>query len=87
MYTAGTVAEVPNSILSSTRTLSVHMYALSSEGLYTDQAYATAVVLLIIVLLINWLSGALAKKSEERIKTWISLRFQIWIYIMMIFMP
>lgn len=65
MYTAGTVAEVPNSILSSTRTLSVHMYALSSEGLYTDQAYATAVVLLIIVLLINWLSGALAKKVKK----------------------
>jgi phosphate transport system permease protein len=65
MYTAGTVAEVPSSIFSSTRTLSVHMYALSSEGLYTDQAYATAVVLLIIVLLINWLSGALAKKVKK----------------------
>ena len=57
MYTAGTVAELPASVMSSTRTLSVHMYTLSREGLYIDQAYATAVVLLLIVLLINWISG------------------------------
>ena len=53
MYTAGTVAELPASVMSSTRTLSVHMYTLSREGLYIDQAYATAVVLLLIVLLIK----------------------------------
>ena len=57
MYTAGTVAELPKSVMSSTRTLSVHMYSLASEGLYVDQAYATAVVLLLIVLIINWISG------------------------------
>ncbi len=62
MYTAGTVAEIPSNLLSSGRTLAIHMYALSSEGLHTDKAYATAVVLLIIVLLINWLSAYVAKK-------------------------
>lgn len=65
MYTAGTVAELPSSVMSSTRTLSVHMYALSNEGLYTDQAYATAVVLLLIVLLINWVSGRIARKIKK----------------------
>ncbi|WIV11360.1 phosphate ABC transporter permease PstA [Proteiniborus sp. MB09-C3] len=62
MYTAGTVAEIPSNLLSSGRTLAIHMYALSSEGLHTDKAYATAVVLLIIVLFINWLSAYVAKK-------------------------
>lgn len=62
IFTAGTFAAVPESIMSSTRTLAVHMYCLLSEGLYTNQAYATAVVLLGIVLIINWLSGMAAKK-------------------------
>ena len=30
-----------------------------------DQAYATAVILLVIVLLINWLSGQLAKRIAK----------------------
>lgn len=62
MYTSGSVAELPNSLMDSGRTLSVHMYALSSEGLYMNQAYATAVVLLIIVVGINTLSGIVARK-------------------------
>ena len=65
IYTAGTVAEIPSGkdfLFDSTRTLSLHMYALSSEGLYTNQAYATAVVLLVMVLFFNWLSGVLAKR-------------------------
>lgn len=62
IYTAGTVAKIPNSVLSSGRTLAVHMYNLASEGLYMDQAYATAVILLVVVVLINTLSSMLAKK-------------------------
>ena len=67
IFTAGTNPAVPDSLFASTRTLSVHMYALLSEGLYTPQAYATAVVLLVVVIGINALSGAVAKKlSSER---------------------
>lgn len=62
IFTAGTVAEIADSIFSSARTLSVHMYAISGEGLYIDQTYATAVVLLGVVILINGLSGFAAKK-------------------------
>ena len=65
IYTAGTVAEMPKNIFSSTRTLAVHMYSLSSEGLYMDQAYATAVVLLAIVMLINLGSTFVAKKINK----------------------
>ncbi len=62
MYTAGTVAGIPANVMGSARTLAVHMYVLTNEGLYTNQSYATAVVLLIIVVLINALSGFIAKK-------------------------
>ena len=62
IYTAGTVAKMPGSLLDSTRTLAVHMYTISTEGLYIDQSYATAVVLLVMVLLINSLSALIAKR-------------------------
>ena len=52
--------------MDSARTLSVHMYALSQEGLYINQTYATAVVLLIIVVGINALSASLAKRVSKR---------------------
>lgn len=65
IFTAGTVANLPKGLLSSGRTLSVHMYVLSSEGLYMNQAYATAVVLLLVVFGINTLSGVIAKRIAK----------------------
>ena len=65
IYTAGSVAQVPSSVLGSGRTLAVHMYLLASEGLYMDQAYATAVILLVLVVVINTLSGMVAKKLTK----------------------
>lgn len=62
MYTAGTVAQIPENIMSSGRTLALHMYLLSSEGFNTNEAYATAVVLLLVVAGINALSAAIAKR-------------------------
>ena len=66
LYTAGTSSDTVSGIMDSARTLSVHMYALSQEGLYINQTYATAVVLLIIVVGINALSAALAKRVTKR---------------------
>ncbi|MBQ4556319.1 MAG: phosphate ABC transporter permease PstA [Clostridia bacterium] len=66
IFTAGTVAEVADSIFDSSRTLAVHMYAISGEGLYIDKTYATAVVLLVLVIVINALSSFAAKKLERR---------------------
>lgn len=65
IYTAGTVAQVPKNVLGSGRTLAIHMYMLSSEGLYMNQAYATAVILLVLVVAINNLSGVVAKKLTK----------------------
>ena len=66
IFTAGTVAGIPDNLLGSGRTLAVHMYALWNEGLYTQQAYATGVVLLLVVIFINALSSFLAKKVTAR---------------------
>ena len=67
IYTAGTIADKYAGPLDSGRTLAVHMYLLSSEGLYTNQAYATAVVLLVLVLLLNFGSKAVANRiTRER---------------------
>lgn len=65
IYTAGTVTGIPQNVMGSGRTLSVHMYALLSEGLYTEQAHATAVILLIIVVGMNALSAAVAKRLTK----------------------
>ncbi|NLJ65841.1 MAG: phosphate ABC transporter permease PstA [Clostridiales bacterium] len=62
IYTAGSVAQIPANLLGSGRTLSVHMYALWTEGLYVEQSYATAVVLLIIVIGLNTVSASIAKR-------------------------
>lgn len=65
IFTAGSMAAVPDSLFASTRTLAVHMYCLLSEGLYINQAYATAVILLLIILIINGLSQSAAKKVSK----------------------
>lgn len=62
IYTSGTIADVALNPMNSGRTLAVHMYSLSREGLHTDQANATAVILLIIVFLINGISGLVSRK-------------------------
>ncbi len=65
IYTAGTVAQVPANVMGSGRTLAIHMYVLSSEGLHTGQAFATAVVLLGMVVVINALAGLVARGIEK----------------------
>lgn len=62
IFTAGTVAEVATNLTSSGRTLAVHMYLISGEGIYVNQTYATAVILLILVIVMNLLSEWIAVK-------------------------
>ncbi|MGN0623047.1 MAG: phosphate ABC transporter permease PstA [Oscillospiraceae bacterium] len=64
IYTAGTVAKIPG-LFDSGRTLAIHMYQLSNEGLHMNQASATAVVLLITVLMLNGLASLVAKKLSK----------------------
>ncbi len=70
LYTSGTMAKIPDLahdhlVMGAGRTLAVHMYMLSGEGLHMKEANATAVVLLVVVLLINMLSSFIAKKLTK----------------------
>ncbi len=65
IFTAGTMARIPSSLLGSGRTLALHMYVLSSEALHMNEAYATAVVLLLLVLFINGVSNVIAGKLTK----------------------
>lgn len=65
IYTLGSSSNLPESLLSSGRTLAIHMYVLSSEGLYVNEAYATAVILLIVVLVLNGLSTLVGRKLAK----------------------
>lgn len=61
IYTMGTVAKTPSSIFDSARTMAVHMYVLSTEGFHVKEAYATAVLLLVFVILLNFVSAKISK--------------------------
>ena len=63
--TAGTVTRVPDSLLGSGETLAVHMYVLASEGLYVEQSWATAIVLILLVLVINGAAEFISNKFRK----------------------
>lgn len=72
IFTAGSIAQIPNfleqggmALFDSTRTLAVHMYVLASEGLHVNETYATAVVLLVMVVALNLLATFAAKKMSK----------------------
>lgn len=65
MFTLGTATKIPSSLLSSGRTLSIHMYLLSTEGIHVNESYATGVILLGIILVINSLSTFLSNKLTK----------------------
>ncbi len=64
MYTSGTVAKVAG-LFDSGSTLALHMYKQASEGLYTEQAYATSIILLLLVFIINFISGRIARQITK----------------------
>ena len=65
IYTSGTATNIPKNVMGSGRTLSVHLYVLMNEGLHIKEAYATAVVILGFVLLLNFFSSKIAKKLKS----------------------
>ena len=67
LYTMGSViGGIPKHITESGATLAVALYQLSGEGWYMNEAYATAVVLIVIVLALNivaeFVGGKLSRK-------------------------
>ncbi|MEF9924968.1 MAG: phosphate ABC transporter permease PstA [Eggerthellaceae bacterium] len=72
IFTAGTIAAIPDflgqgapAVFDSARTLAVHMYVLASEGLHINETYATAVVLLALIVLLNAASGVVVRKMSK----------------------
>jgi phosphate transport system permease protein len=68
MFTIGSVIQLPKDMFSQGRTLALHVYNLATEGLYVEQAYATAVVLLVVVLGINFLSASIERRFMKKLK-------------------
>ncbi|MEG0156121.1 MAG: phosphate ABC transporter permease PstA, partial [Anaerovoracaceae bacterium] len=67
MLTVGGSLQMPASVMDSTRTMAVHLYMLASEGLSEEKTYATAALLIIIVLLINAGANRISKSAiKER---------------------
>lgn len=71
IFTAGSIAQIPHfaegaaAFFDSARTLAVHMYVLASEGLHVNETYATAVVLLVLVVLLNLAATRAVKKMNR----------------------
>lgn len=65
IFTAGSIAQIPSGVFDSARTLAVHMYVLASEGLHVNETYATAVVLLVLVVALNLLATFAAKRMKK----------------------
>lgn len=53
IFTAGSAIQIPSSFFDSSRTMAVHFYMLAQEGISTQNAYATAAVLICTILIIN----------------------------------
>lgn len=68
MYTLGTSTNMPKSLFSSGRTLALHMYVLSSEGLHVNESFATGVILIVTVLVINGISTVLSNKLSKGVR-------------------
>ena len=65
LFTLGSATGLPSSLMSSSRTLSLHMYVLSSEGLHLKEAYATGTVIILLVLAINGLSSYIGRRLSR----------------------
>lgn len=69
IFTAGSALRLPMTMFDSVRTMSVHFYILAREGISSENAYGTAAVLIISILLINlgtygMMHRMLAKRSR-----------------------
>lgn len=66
LLTAGSSLNLPTSIMDPARSLSIHLYTLASEGISFKNAYGTATVLIILILLINVSANLLMNKMTSR---------------------
>lgn len=65
MYTAGSMAQYATPTMNG-RTLSIHMYLLTTEGKHVPEAYATGVILIIVVIIINAISTRIESEMKKK---------------------
>ena len=68
MLTAGSALRLPHSLFDSSRTLALHFYILSREGISMPNAYATASVLIIAILALNLFAYWLMHRFVAKVK-------------------
>ena len=66
IFTMGSSLRLPTSIMDSGRTMAVHFYILAREGISMEKAYATAVILVCSILIINIAAYYLMHKMIAR---------------------
>jgi len=66
LLTAGSSLNLPTSVMDPARSLSIHLYTLASEGISFKNAYGTATVLIILILLINISANLMMNKMTSR---------------------
>ena len=66
LFTAGAALRTPTSLFDSGRTMAVHFYILAREGLSMPNAYGTAAILMISILLINVVAYGLMQHLMKR---------------------
>ena len=68
MLTAGSALRLPETVFDSSRTLALHFYLLSREGISMPKAYATATVLILAILAINLFAYWVMRRFVARVK-------------------
>jgi phosphate transport system permease protein len=66
IFTAGSTLRLPSSLFSSSRTMAVHFYILAREGISMPNAYGTAAILIIMILVINVIAYQLMNRFIKK---------------------
>jgi len=64
-FTVGSATAIATSLLDSARSLALHLYLLIAEVSAVGKAYATATVLIVIVLILNVIAGAVGSRASR----------------------
>lgn len=66
MYTVGSSVHIPLSMFDPGRPLPLHLYVLATEGISLPNAFGTAAILVVIVLIITFTTNYLTERYKDR---------------------
>lgn len=66
LYTVGAALTIPVSVMDPARPLPLHLYILATEGISLENAYGTAAVLVIIILIITVVTNTLVDRYTKK---------------------